>query len=181
MLTFRDEIFKKLQLGCLAVLLGCLPSLAFGQIEDYSAADISERSTQTIYFEALGNGLIYSLNFDNLIAHNGRSGLSSRFGLSFYPVFGTTDFPKIVVPIELNYLSGGERMFEVGLGASFSDYGNHFWPSLRIGYRRQPVDGGFFFRFGFLLGRIVYGDDGGTNKQILPSIGLGFGYSAPRK
>lgn len=160
------------------VLISCLPIFSFGQIEDYSAANIHERSTETVYFEALGNGLIYSANYDGLLLHDGRNGLSCRFGLSFYPV--DTDFPKIVVPIELNYLSGGEKMFEMGLGTSLSDYGNHFWPSLRIGYRRQPVDGGYFFRFGFLLGRVVYGDDGGTNKQILPTIGLGFGYTVPR-
>ena len=153
---------------------------AQSQQKEINLATDYGRAVSTLYFEALGNGIIYSLNYDHLLIHSGKEGLSLRTGLSLYPVKGTTDFPRYVVPIEFNYLVGNEKMLELGIGANFLNYGNNIWPSFRIGYRKQRIEGGYFFRIGFLLARVQYDDDSMTESHILPTLGVGFGYTVPK-
>ena len=90
------------------------------------------------------------------------------------------------IPVGLNYLFGKEyspHIFEVGGGAtiltkkiSLYNWDNDLSkPGVLLGYtsfmfRRQPVNGGFTFRVGFMT--VI-----GTGGDFLPSGAIGFGYS----
>jgi hypothetical protein len=110
---------------------------------------------QSVYLEFLGNGLVFSGNYDFRFQKS-QKGLGMRVGLGF---FGGSGGGIITLPIGLNYLTGkGPNYFEAGLGytyASFTDSedflegsGSILVPS--IGYRYQPVQKGF-------IGRIYIG------------------------
>ena len=90
------------------------------------------------------------------------------------------------VPVGINYLFGREyspNVFEIGAGLTlltkkvslynwdndYSDPGN-FIGHATLMYRRQPLNGGFTFRIGFMT--VV-----GTGGDFLPSAAIGFGYA----
>ncbi|MEK6481077.1 hypothetical protein WJR50_26275 [Catalinimonas sp. 4WD22] len=104
----------------------------------------------SFFLEVRGNAISYSLNIDHRISRQA----SVRVGISVVPsIFSTA----IVAPIMFNYLAGGDTHFlELGIGAvvggtvSSTETGSGaFIPTMTIGYRRQPPDGGFLIRAGF--------------------------------
>lgn len=101
----------------------------------------------SLYLDLLGPGLLYSLNVDLVIADV----VALRAGYSSFTFFGdVTLFPVMVS--YLGYGSANHR-YELGVGAVISD-GNlrtEILPTGLIGYRYQPVDGGFLFRVGAVL------------------------------
>ena len=104
-----------------------------------------------VYAEALGNGFVYSLNYERLF--NDR--LAGRFGLLYAGGWGA--------PLMANFLVGrGRRHLEVGLGVVLlsathmaDDLGvreehlSNVMASCTIGYRYQDPAGGLMFRVGF--------------------------------
>lgn len=124
-------------------------------------AQTIERSS--VYIELFGNGLIYSLNFDQLITNH----IALRGGIG-YIGFGATssDGSKSVsasiltIPLTASYLFSSDaplsnHKFEVGAGvtiisltgASYRSFGaSGVIGTAIIGYRYQPVDGGVLFR-----------------------------------
>lgn len=109
------------------------------------------QSNQAVYAELLGNGLIFSFNYDTRF--NARpDGLGGRIGLGFV---GKGDDGAVLIPFQLNWLLGKNgRYFEMGLGATylggtadlFDEDVDHFVGTMTFGYRRQPVDGGFMWK-----------------------------------
>lgn len=114
---------------------------------------------QAVFFEVLGNGLTYSLNYDTRF-NQSLKGLGGRAGIGHLAVDGTslTSFPFL-----LNYLFGKDKhYFEVGAGATLlvastsSDFGpvgsrekgSAFIGTMSFGYRLEPQEGGFLFRAG---------------------------------
>lgn len=153
--------------------------------------------TSKLFFaEAGGPGILFSANFDSRFKADKRVGLGFRAGVGFtladdesfiiqnnYPLYSYRTNSIVTVPIGLNYLFGkpaSPNMFEVGAGftilskkasiLSYNDYkeGN-FMGHFEFMYRRQPVDGGFSWRVGFVP---IINTDG----DIFPfaAIGLGF-------
>lgn len=104
-------------------------------------------SRTSFFLEWRGNAYTSSLNIDHLINRqlSVRVGISSIFSSSF------------IAPIMFNYLAGQDTHFlELGIGALvgrtyiFSETeGGGFTPTMTIGYRRQPPNGGFLFRASF--------------------------------
>jgi hypothetical protein len=160
-------------------------------------ARAEERSAKnSIFVEALGNGILYSINYDRLVI----DALSVRLGLMYLSIgasstsdSGTTSasVTLISVPIVANYvgLYSGSHGLEAGAGASLvyaSGEGSGFgystsssgvggYLTVNVGYRLQPVDGGFQFRIGAmaLIGP-GFGDKGGWGALPWGNMSLGY-------
>ena len=154
------------------------------------------KKTQAIYFEFLGNGLIYSLNYEKTILKS----LSFRFGISY--ISSTSKENKIrmaVFPLMLNYLYGSSNhKLEIGFGADvfagrikltgdrvsfkflYADIstgvrnpvnisGVGFALISAIGYRYQPEDRGLILRVTFTP---MF-----DFSRITPWVGISVGYA----
>lgn len=116
--------------------------------------------SNSLYFEAFGNGGLYSLNYDRLFTEN----LGGRIGFTYLPsmdfIFSSVE-DLIVVPLVVNYLSGENSKLELGAGIIFVSVNNIGFFGFKsgkgssavagtavVGYRYQPKDGGFLFRIG---------------------------------
>lgn len=127
----------------------------FGQVDTISF------KRNAIYFEACGQGILYSINYDYHITS--RYGL--RVGFSSWSIDGLffTDLHFTGFPITINYFIGKDDS-NLELGAGFmpvfftaKDFLGFSTPESKtttvvgtgtIGYRYQPLDGGFVFRIG---------------------------------
>ncbi|RYE09386.1 MAG: hypothetical protein EOP51_33350 [Sphingobacteriales bacterium] len=113
-----------------------------------------------MYLELAGPGLAFSVNYDTRFSDT-RDGLGGRVGFGYFP---NPFFSIVSVPVQLNYLVGSRSHFlELGAGATYLKVGddnnnkkdNDFLSfnavtgvlgTATVGYRYQPVDGGFNFR-----------------------------------
>ena len=166
-------MIKTLPLLLLTVL--CLSSFT-ANAQKITPADSIQNSyankkAKTFFFELLGPGSVYSLNYDTRF-QNKQDGLGGRAGISFYADGETSFFTVLVV---INYLLGKHgKYFEVGAGITFYTFksdsyysffdnrdqegnvtnyqstkrDNGILGTLNFGYRYQPIDGGFSFRAG---------------------------------
>ena len=154
--------------------------------------DTSNISKNTIYFEVLGNGGVYSFNYDRIFFSKKLFKISGRVGASYIPPF--VGYSHVFTyPVEINFLYGKKNYLEVGIGYTsvfnlykeniFKVYDIYAYPVLRISYRFQKPNGGFFFRTGLILYFIdtaftKYYSNYSNNKTWL---GLGFGYTFKNK
>jgi hypothetical protein len=132
--------------------------MGFGQ-------DTVHRPPQAVYAEAGGAGLLFSMNYDARFTKS-LDGLGFRVGLGYS---FTNDPTFITFPVGVNYLLGRHgNYFEIGANATYvtitnrnndylfnlggQDYDsrttNLVFGTVNLGYRRQPVHGGFNFRGG---------------------------------
>ena len=160
--------------------------------QDIDTSKIFHRNT--IYLEALGQGLYNSVSFDRLykIDHKVKTSISA--GLTIIPSSGLF---VVATPISYNYLIGqNKHHLELGLGftpmfirsgnitASYSDgnsnnvtftgsqnmFFSFFTP--KISYRYQRPEGGFFFRLTFtppIAGINIYGNTKGQGQSMSDS------------
>ena len=155
-------------------------------------------SNKAFYTELGGPGVLFSANLDGRFNSESRLGFGYRIGLGFAVKYEDSYYDDNwawidgkptsygTIPVGINYLFGKEyspNIFEVGGGATFlskkvslynwdndlSDPGN-FIGHATFMYRRQPVNGGFTFRVGFMT--VI-----GTGGDFLPSGAIGFGYA----
>ena len=126
----------------------------------FSLSSNAQIKSNSIYLELFGNGGLYSINYDRLFTEN----LGGRIGFMYLPsidVVITSAENLILVPLMLNYFAGENSKLELGAGIiyiSVDDVG--FWGfksreggsgvvgTAVLGYRYQPMDGGFVFRMG---------------------------------
>lgn len=128
----------------------------------------------SIYFEALGNGIAYSVNYDKLIPITSKLKFAPRVGFEFIPRDKST-LPangKWTIPLEINSLYAAsekqKNFYEAGLGLTLSNIvenysineNNEIKPTriqnakivtLRLGYRYQKASGGLMYRAGVLV------------------------------
>jgi hypothetical protein len=139
----------------------------------------ADTAKNTLFVEGLGNGLIYSVNYERFVAPRfairiGAEYLGGTFGsssetisLGLFPLMGT-------------YLVGeGTHHAELGAGltvattdADLDDLGDidaAVVPTATLGYRYQKPEPGFIFRIGFTP--VMIGD------RILPWGGISLGYA----
>jgi hypothetical protein len=165
----------------IVLLAGGSPCLAQTQ-----AAPVARNA---VYFEILGNGGLYSFNYERMLTES----LGLRVGYATWssPVFWQGESPPDrynTVPVTVSYLLGrGERKLELGGGITFgrgaldrnADRRDVTSRSLTaiVGYRSQPPGRGYLFRVGvtpfysFDDGDEAYPDPGFTF-----SAGVSFGY-----
>ena len=142
----------------------------------------------TIYLELLGNGLLYSINYDRMVTDNisvraGYGGLTVSNMTVSSGVIVTEDIKITLIPVLANYLRGeGNHKLEIGGGivlVSFDYTGNvadvdfslgadGSIPTANLGYRYQKSEGGFFFKASLCPF---------FAETMVTSVGLGFGYS----
>ena len=115
----------------------------------------AQTAAKSAYAELGGPGLA-SVNFDTRFSPK-EDGLGGRIGVGGFTEDG---FGIFTLPVEINYLLGkdGKNYFELGAGFTyahtngdiiFGDNGSSSSGSfghLTIGYRLQPIKGGFLFR-----------------------------------
>lgn len=154
-----------------------------------SWAQEGKKASNSIYLELLGNGAVYSLNYDRMFSNSvsGRIGLMSvsvdedTLNVNKNDVTGQEAKVSLtMLPIMINYLKGGNHKLEIGGGVILvfvsadikevgSVEGSGVVGTATLGYRYQPGAGGFNFRIGFTP---IFGQGG-----FFPWAGLSLGYS----
>lgn len=150
------------------------------------AQGVSGDSRNAFYVELLGNGGVYSLNYERQLTDSLglRVGYATWTPADVFP-FGSLDEYQ-TVPVTVSYLIGrGQRKLELGGGVTFGERtpgnaadGDGSFRTLTaiIGYRSHPRQG-YLFRVGltpfysFEDGEGAYPDPGFTF-----SLGVSFGY-----
>lgn len=148
-----------------------------------------------VYLELLGNGILYSINYDRLLTTHRNLKISGRVGFSYFNIDLFDEMKGTSIPIEFlgwNGKNKGHFEFGVGLCSQFVEVNdvsilgptqrtssNGYYLTGRVGYRLQKPDGGFLFRVGFvpmiLIAERSSGDVDRT--KFVPWFGLSFGYS----
>jgi hypothetical protein len=117
---------------------------------------VTDRPPQAFFAELYGRSLIFSINYDTRFS-NRVDGLGLSAGIGFVGIDGESLFS---IPLTLNYLLGKDgKYLELGVGATYfsahvtddddaESGGSTIIGTMTIGYRSQPVDGGFMFRAG---------------------------------
>lgn len=108
--------------------------------------------TQAVYFELLGNGLLYTINYEVII--DGK--VTARFGGMCFPGAQPT---CPVAPLMIGYLLGyGSNKLELGLGGlwiyNLPMRGWTVGQTATVAWRYQPEEEGFMWKIGWtpLLG-----------------------------
>lgn len=146
-----------------------------------------------ISFEALGNGGLFSFNYERKVLQRNTYYLSSRYGITYLPnIKGFNDEEGPGFIFELNSLFGkSKNKLELGLGVNFAYFHNKYdkhdkkiiiYTTPRIGYKYES-EKKYFFRIGFtpiVLLKVFYENrnhDSSNLKGILaaPWIGIGIG------
>jgi hypothetical protein len=150
---------------CLIFLFFMNAALSFAQVEDNDYVLDKPRDYEKYparnanYIEILGNGDLFSINFDRIFFYRKNFKISGRVGGSVVPN-GIYFEPSAV--IENNYIFfEGNHHLELGPGISWfrrnnpkcDDKDSYFWENIfygmmRIGYRLQKQEEGFFMRVG---------------------------------
>jgi len=156
-----------------------------------------EASPNSVYVELIGNGIMYSVNYDRVIKTRDRMKFSARIGFSYVDIGLFDEIEGVVVPIELLGWIGDKGHFEFGaglssqfvtleddslLGGPSERYDSQaYYLTGRLGYRLQKPDGGFLFRAGFvpmvLLGENNSERVSSDRPSFVPWFGFSFGYS----
>jgi hypothetical protein len=155
----------------------------------YANYDEPEFTRHCVYFEGLGQGMLYSVNYEYRFLES----LSARVGYTGWDMPSIFLFPLIAgragiqgFPLMANYLLGGDGNYlELGVGAvilsvSFDGREVFFGSEIdgsgaitlytaTVGFRMQPAEGGLLFKVAFTP--LTDFD------EFLPSGGLSFGYA----
>jgi hypothetical protein len=158
--------------------------------------EVKTQASNSIFLELGGNGLLYTVNYDRLLAQD----YGFRVGIGYLGVSssspdngnGSTSASAsfLIIPATFNYFFAshtdgkvGSSKFEVGAGIVLVDLsasvsgggvgsafsGSGVGGTATIGYRYQPSDGGVLFRVGFTPFF--------TSKGFLPWAGISVGFT----
>jgi hypothetical protein len=158
----------------------------------------------TIFVEVLGNGGLYSINFDRILAQKKNIKVTARIGASFVP--NTESNGKWSLPVEFNFLCGKKNHWEFGIGFGYghglnnviTNYYNEnllisstlFGTIKILNYRCQKPEGGIFFQIGFVSIIQIHEFNeslisGYRYKPIqnyfYPNLGLGYTFKSKKK
>ena len=189
-------MIKKIILLVVVYMTG---SVALNAQENSSMDETTETEgglpTQGAYFELMGNGGIYSFNYERFFVQD-KINISGRIGFGLFSE-GIVIKPavkkgmELTIPFGVNlvYPISGAHNAEFGLGATFYTHKvyeletsaaninsqpiqpglvrkNDFWPNLSLGYRYQK-ESGLYYRgfFNAHLTRRVLADDANSHSQ----------------
>ncbi len=143
----------------------------------------------TAYMELLGNGGLYSINYDRILADAAKYKISSSIGYGLYQRGNIEG-----IPFEINVLFGHKHYFELGTGISYIEgltqiepgclsgaVSSTIYNTYRVGYRYQKNKKGVFFKVAVIpFVRLyeyeeVFKTD--TDKAFFVSAGAAVGYS----
>ena len=134
----------------------------------------AQEKKNSLYLEAGGNTIYYSINYDRIIPLTPKLKLAPRAGFMYFPqsaFYDDSSFGDIRIPVELNLLwsknPNASNFLEGGIGISFIQikervtYGTSTVETttnaygkvtlLRLGFRHQKPTGGLMYRAGLLV------------------------------
>lgn len=123
----------------------------------FSSQKSSAQSNKAFFVELLGNGLIFSANYDMRFKKE-TNGWGARLGIGYV---GSVDGDGgvVTIPLLINNLLGKDgKYFEVGAGITYLSSSADFIGdnnasdivgTMTFMYRKQPLDGGFMWKIGF--------------------------------
>jgi hypothetical protein len=169
---------KYLVLCHILVFLLCVSGLAAQtvlrdstQVVQSTQASVQAERTalNTVHLELLGLGAIYSLSYEGHLSKN----LAARFGAGFTPL-------GLYIPFTISgFIGDGKDRCEIGGGVIWQSGNNYrnagFNAGLRLGYRYQPLGGGFNFAVTFTP-IIFLVDYSRPNFQPYGGISLGWSF-----
>jgi hypothetical protein len=178
---YNNIFFKSSGEGSLSakIFLIALASLLAMTWPENSRAQSVRTAHNSVYLELLGNGALYSMNYDRMFSES----VGGRIGVMYIALNedqGNDNVSVTFVPVMVNYLVGeGKHKLELGLGAllvfasgGFDETGDFEGSGVggtaTFGYRLQPPGGGFVFRVGFTP---IFSSSG-----FLPWGGASFGF-----
>lgn len=147
----------------------------------------------TFFLELAGNGVFYSLNYDQIFLNQGKWKMSSRMGVMYLPYFSSNKRQMVGTPLEVSYLRGkNSHHWEVGVG--FTPFYDTYLLSdshiknlvlmgvARVGYRHQKREGGLFYKVGLTPVQGMIYDMRYRRKRpnevfSYPLVGLAIGYT----
>ncbi|HTF03232.1 MAG TPA: hypothetical protein VK826_04370 [Bacteroidia bacterium] len=140
------------------ILLAVVMVLIFVQIgAQEQKVDSIRYGKNTIFFELLGRGILYSVNYDRVMSNYPKHNWASRIGIGYEQ---TMMWRRFYVPLSVQYIFGTRHCLEIGAGVTlaFEDdlYTNESSYALDetlmfgIGYRFRSAKTGFFFKAEFL-------------------------------
>lgn len=165
------SLFQKTLLSSIIIFLHCSNYVAIAQEE----AEIFT-AKNSIFVELGGNSIYYSLNYNRILYQKSKLKISGSAGFSIFQQSGGNQSSNIspfwspMLPLEISAFWGkSNHHLEIGTGLTFyasralifnPDAANNFQEDksleailpLRIGYRYQKPEGGFFFRVGYTPG-----------------------------
>jgi hypothetical protein len=156
---------KKMAMAVLILVLGALSASA--QDAAASLGSSGDYAKNCLYAEALGQGLLYSVNYEYMFTPHvsGRIGYTN-WSVPMYLLISAGSLGYEGGPVMVNYLWGdGDHHLETGIGAvlgvmRYSGVDTIFGETLSdkykflplgtatLGYRYQPREGGFLFKIG---------------------------------
>jgi hypothetical protein len=123
----------------------------------FNQKNASENGTpQALFAEFGGRSCIFSVNYDRRFS-NRYDGFGFSVGAGYFQINNINLFS---IPASINYLVGKSgKYLELGAGATYfnarisdnndaSAGGHTFVGTMTIGFRSQPINGGFMFRIG---------------------------------
>jgi len=136
------------------------------------APEAPEPKKNSFYLEGLGNGIIYSLNYDHLFSmkKHPKLGVGVRIGISYgnyQSLFGSSALTTLPAVAYFSY--GKKNCLELGPGYTSIFEGKYHVgvPTVRLGYRyRSPG--------GFMLGAGVTGFIEPNGMWLIPQLSVGF-------
>ena len=182
-------------------LLTVLAAVAFATpaFADRLGADRAEDrdANNSIFIEAGGPGLLYSVNYERIVEND----FGLRIGASYTSLSASAGGSSAsaaftTIPVIASYLGlrGGNHILELGVGGTavfasgaasgtgmaVSGSGMAALGTALIGYRRQPVNGGFQFRIGLeaLVGKgLALSNPDPNSMGVLPWMYMSLGFS----
>lgn len=146
---------------------------------------------RTIFFEALGNGIFYSLNYEERPWIKGNWQLGYRAGLCLGPSFIASKLnenPFFSVPVEFVAMKGRSNNFlSLGLGLTYFQRKQqngfpHLWNFIGVGYKYIPKNGSLYLKIQPLLAIPIYrGTTEFFFENLNYTIGLGVGFNFTSK
>jgi hypothetical protein len=161
------------------------------------ASRSDSEADNSIFVEGGGPGLLYSLNYERRLEQD----FGLRVGFSYTSLSGSAGSTSasaafVTVPVIASYLGlrGGNHILELGAGGTMvyangaasgtgmavSGSGMGGLGTVLIGYRRQPVEGGFQFRIGLeaLIGKgLALSNPDPNTIGVLPWMYMSLGFS----
>ena len=164
----------------LAILLIGTPAAADGPVMT---------ARNHLFFELLGNGGAYSINYERLLTDRWTMRLGFA-GWSSEGFWSNSEKTYLMVPLTSSLLFGrGSNFLELGGGVVWGritkKYDNGTQPTERhritnltgiVGYRHQPSDGGFVFRAAFTpFFSLDNEHDAWPDENFTPYVGISWG------
>lgn len=132
-------------------------ALAFGQEEGEIPGP-----TNTLFFEALGQGIFWSANYEHTEYGSEHLAFHMRVGFGIWSTSTISSFFSLPITFSASY--GDIHRAELGAGFLFYNYSESWavdgrvsgtlFPTLHAGYRMQKEYGGLFLRAGMMVAQV---------------------------